>query len=80
MSPGAYASIEDWYITWQTATYGFLVELKPEEIPGSNQLRKKIGLRSVEVHNALIEVQNQTGMWLNMWPKGGKKIGLNSGR
>lgn len=83
MLPAIFASIDDWYITikssWQTGSYGFLAELKPEDIPRSNKLREKIGLRSVEVHNALIDVQNQTGMWFNMWPSGGKKIGVDSG-
>ena len=80
MNPAYYAFIDDWFITcesgWEKGSYGFLAELKPQDIQRSNQLRKEIGLRTVETHNSLIDIQKQTGMWFYLWPRGSKKIPL----
>ena len=66
MPPGDLAYIEDWFITvksgWKTASYGYLVELKEEDLAQSNQLRKQIGLRPVEVNHGLFELQERLGM------------------
>jgi len=81
MSPALYAFIDDWFITsesgCETGSYGFLAELKPDDITRSNRLRKKIGLRDVETHNRLIDIQKQTGMWFYLWPKGNSRITLS---
>ena len=80
MQPVYYAFIDDWFITiesgWKTGSYGLLTELNQEDIVRSNRLRKKIGLRTVETHNRLIDIQEQTDMWFYLEPKGNSKIGL----
>ena len=66
MPPVDLAYMEDWCIAvksgWNTASYGFLVELNNKDYTQSNQLRQQIGLRPVEVHNGLIALQERTGM------------------
>ncbi len=82
MSPHNFAVIEDWFIAvesgWQTGSYGYLAELKEEDILRSNRLRTEIGLRKVETRNKLIEVQEQTQMdfYLPWWPKKNGKISI----
>ena len=66
MSPYEFALIDDWYITIggdrQKKGYGYLQSLTETERVRANALRQEIGLRSIEVRNQLIEVQQQTGM------------------
>lgn len=66
MSPYEFAFIDDWYITIgsdrQKKGYGYLDSLTETERIRANQLRQETGLRSIEVRNQLIDVQQQTGM------------------
>ena len=66
MSPYEYAIIEDWYVAVKSnrkeAAFGFLNTLSEEDLSKSNELRKSVGMRSVETRNALVDIQNQTGM------------------
>lgn len=66
MSPADYAVIEDWYVAVksnrQEAAYGYLNTLTEKELPKSNELRQNIGLRPIEIRNALVDVQTRTGM------------------
>jgi hypothetical protein len=78
MAPAEYAVIEEWYLTirssGQEAGYGYLNPLTEHEILVANRRRARIGLRSVELRNQLITVQEQTGMDLLVdgifWVKG----------
>ena len=78
MSPAIYAFIDNWFITVESRrglrSYGFLDELRPEDLTRSNRLREKIGLRTVETHNKLIDLQEQTGMRFYLEPKATSKI------
>lgn len=66
ISPDDYAIIEDWYIAVkfqrQKAAYGYLNPLLEDEVSKANELRQSIGLRSIEIRNALIDIQAETGM------------------
>ncbi|MBA4852153.1 hypothetical protein [Emticicia sp. BO119] len=66
MAPDDYAIIEDWYVVVksnrQQAAYGYLNTLTEQELPKVNELRKNIGLRSIEIRNSLVDIQSQTGM------------------
>ena len=75
MSPYEFALIDDWYIAVRyqrnQAGYGFL---DPTEVEASNILRNTIGMRSVELHNKLVNIEERTGMDLflgfGFWGKG----------
>ena len=49
-------------LSHQEAAFGFLNTLSEEDLSKSNELRKSVGMRSVETRNALVDIQNQTGM------------------
>ena len=81
MSPYEFALIDDWYkatSSGRTETgYGFLNAPYQSTLSLTNELRFAIGLRSVELRNKLIEIENRTGMnlYLPDWVKG--KILIN---
>lgn len=80
MSPVYYAFIDNWFITVESGrelrSYGFLDELSPEDLTRSNRLREKIGLRTVETHNKLIDIQERSGMWFYLEPKAESKVSV----
>ncbi|WKK67151.1 hypothetical protein [Lutimonas zeaxanthinifaciens] len=76
ISPYEFALIDDWYMATiddhSAVGYGFIKNAKKSSLEETNQLRKKIGLRSVELRNTLIEVELKTGMnfYLPDWTEG----------
>ncbi len=72
--------INEWFITVETgreaASYGYLVDLRTQDLTKSNQLRAKIGLRTVKTHNGLIDIQENTGIRFYLWPRESSKIEL----
>ncbi len=71
MSPYSYAIIEDWYVAVQSghreSTYGFVGEIHDDkERMKADQMRMDLGLRSIETRNRLLEIQDNTGMYLNL--------------
>ena len=66
MSPYEFALAEDWQIAVSSNRsapgYGYLDPPRQSTLDETNELRKKIGLRTVELRNELIEVENKTGM------------------
>lgn len=76
MSPYEYALIDDWkkaVLSGRSEVgYGFLSPPKRSTLLKTNQLRSKIGLRSVELRNKLVEVERKTGMnfYLPDWVQG----------
>lgn len=76
MSPYEYALADDWYkavVSERTLPgYGFLIAPKKSTLSETNQLRREIGLRSIELRNKLVEVERKTGMnfYLPDWIKG----------
>lgn len=76
LSPYEYAMIDDWQIAVSSdrteAGYGFLNPPNQSTLFETNELRQKIGLRSVELRNKLIEVEQGTGMnfYLPDWVEG----------
>lgn len=83
LSPASFAWIDDWFITvesgWSTASYGYVNQLKKDDVDKSNQMREQIGLRKVETRNQLIDLQNKTQMdfYLPARPKKNGKILVN---
>ena len=76
MSPYEFALVDDWQKAVvserNTVGYGFLISPKENTLSETNQLRQKIGLRSIELRNKLVEVEGKTGMnfYLPDWIKG----------
>ena len=76
MSPYEYALVDDWQkavVSERTVPgYGFLISPKKSTLTKTDQLRKTIGLRSIELRNKLVEVERKTGMnfYLPDWTKG----------
>ena len=66
MNPYDLAFIEDWYIAVKSdrkdAGYGYLDRPTKEEITTSNALREKLNIRSIELRNGLVDVQEKTGI------------------
>ena len=66
ISPFEFALIDDWYITIkydrEIASYGILDSPTPSQIAKTNELREIFFLRPIELRNALLNVQNKTGM------------------
>ncbi|MDN3643208.1 hypothetical protein QWY87_10885 [Lutimonas halocynthiae] len=66
LSPASFAWIDDWFITvesgWSTGSYGYVKQLKKNEVSKSNEIREQIGLRKVETRNQLIDLQSETQM------------------
>jgi hypothetical protein len=80
MSPYEYALIADWRIAVLSnrtdAGYGFLSLPKHETLSLTNELRNKIGLRSIALRNKLVDVGQTTGIdfYLPDWISGKIKI------
>jgi hypothetical protein len=76
MSSYEFALIDDWYIAvssgHKAAGYGFLDPPAQSTLEETNRLRERIGLRSIELRNALVEMEKRTGMnfYLPDWVKG----------
>ncbi len=75
MSPYEFALIDDWQkavVSERTVPgYGFLISPKDSTLLNTNLLRRKIGLRSIELRNKLVDVEKKTSMnfylpnWIN---------------
>lgn len=76
MSPYEFALADDWQkaaASERTATgYGFLISPKKATLSQTDELRRKIGLRSIGLRNKLVEVEEKTGMnfYLPDWIEG----------
>jgi hypothetical protein len=66
MSPCEYAVIDDWYRAVKSkgmeSGYGFLNSPSIFELTEVNELRQRIGLRTVETRNKLLDIEKKTGM------------------
>ncbi len=66
ISPPEFALIDDWYLSVKhnrkIASYGFLNLPSQSQIPKANKLREIVFLRSIELRDALLSIQNKTGM------------------
>lgn len=80
MSPYEYALIDDWQKAVSSDRtepgYGFLNPPKKSTLFETNDLRRKIGLREIELRNKLVDVEKKTGMkfYLPNWVEGKIKI------
>lgn len=76
MSPYEYALMDDWKIAVASGRtkrgYGYLSTPTDSTLSQTNLLRQEIGLRTIELRNKLVEIENQTGMdfYLPDWIKG----------
>jgi len=78
LSPYDFAIIEEWRISviseHREKSYGYLDTLTQKDVNRSNQLRRDIGMRSIELTNKLVDIQEKTGIdfFLEglMWVKG----------
>lgn len=76
ISPYEFAMIDDWYIAVssdRTRTgYGFLNPPLSSTLTETDKLRQRIGLRTIELRNKLVDVEKKTGMnfYLPDWIKG----------
>ncbi|SKA36871.1 hypothetical protein SAMN04488128_104183 [Chitinophaga eiseniae] len=78
LSPYDFAVIEEWRITvtseHKDKSYGYLNTLTQKDVARSDQLRRDIGMRSIETTNKLVDIQQKTGMNFylegSMWIKG----------
>lgn len=76
MSPYEFAMIDDWKIAVvsnrKAIGYGFLNPPLIKNLSETNALREKAGLRSVELRNKLVDIENKTGMnfYLPDWVQG----------
>lgn len=83
MSPYEFALVDDWQIAVSSDRsmpgYGFLDPPGQESLRATNELRQKIGLRSVELRNDLIDVESRTGMDFHLpdWIEGKIEIRSN---
>jgi hypothetical protein len=70
ISPYEFALIDDWQIAVASDRtepgYGFLNIPKQSTLSSTNELRTRMGLRTVELRNQLVEVQDRTGMDLHL--------------
>ena len=66
MSPYEFALIDDWQKAVSSDRtepgYGFLTPPRQSTLAKTNQLRQKIGLRTVGLRNKLVEMEKKTGM------------------
>ena len=66
ISPFEFALIDDWYRSCKydrnRATYGILDLPSQSQISKTNELRENILLRPIELRDALVDIQNKTGM------------------
>lgn len=76
MSPYEYALIDDWHKAISSERtepgYGFLSPPYQSTLTKTNNLRQKIGLRTIELRNKLVDVEKRTGMkfYLPDWVEG----------
>ena len=76
MSPYEYALVDDWYIAVSSERkgtgYGYLRPPARSTLNETNLLRDRIGLRSIELRNQLVEIEGKTGMdfYLPDWVEG----------
>jgi hypothetical protein len=76
ISPYEFALMDDWQIAVasdRTAPgYGFLKNPEQSTLTTTNNLRTKIGLRTIELRNELVEVEKRTGInfYLPDWVQG----------
>lgn len=76
ISPYEIALSEDWRATvlseWSDSPFGYLNPPNASTLSEVNENRKALGLRSVELRNQLIGIQEKTGMHLNLpdWVEG----------
>ena len=82
LSPEEFAVMEDWKTAvlhhHELTKYGFLGKIPNDEVKiAVNENRAKIGLRSIDLRNRLIEIEEETGLNLHL-PKGWQqgKIGI----
>lgn len=68
ISPYEWALMEDWRIAvtsdHQEAGFGYLNAPSRASLQSANKRRKELGLRSIELRNRLVDVQNKTGLIL----------------
>lgn len=66
MSPWEFAIVDDWYLAVSTnrekVGYGYLNAPSVSQKLRTNELRERIGLRTVEIRNRLIDIEKLTGM------------------
>ncbi len=66
MSPYEFALVDDWQIAVSSGRsmpgYGYLDPPEEATLEVTDQLRQNAGLRSVELRNDLIDIENRTGM------------------
>ena len=66
ISAFSYAMIEEWYRAViddkELPTFGILNAPVQVDLAKTNQLRAEVYLRSIEIHNKLIDIQEKTGM------------------
>lgn len=66
ISPYDFALMEDWYLLTKTSRttsfYGIVAAPTQTELATTNELRKAIFLRSVELRNNLVDIQHKTGI------------------
>jgi hypothetical protein len=66
MSPWEFAIADDWYLAVSAnrkdAGYGYLNAPSTSQKLTTNKLRERIGLRTVEIRNRLIDIETLTGM------------------
>ena len=80
MSPFEYAMIDDWQKAVSSDRtepgYGFLNPPDHSTLDKTNQLRQKIGMRTIGTRNELVDVEKKTGMnfYLPDWIEGKIKI------
>lgn len=77
ISPFEFALIDNWKISvgsgWKEKSYGFLSDdMTAEETQRANEMRKQLGLRSLQTRNALIDIQQETGMDFQLPERPGK--------
>jgi hypothetical protein len=76
ISPYEFAIIDDWYIAVSSertqAGYGFLNPPLTSTLSETNKLRQRIGLRTIDLRNELVDISNETGMnfYLPDWIEG----------
>jgi len=85
ISPFEFALIENWKIAAESnhgqASYGYLgPTLDSISIKSANSLRNKIGLRSIELRNKLVDIQSETDIdfYLSGHPWQDGKISVNT--
>lgn len=78
ISAFGYAIIDEWYRAVindeNQPTYGILEGPRQNDLTNTNKLRESVFLRSIEVHNKMVDIQTKTGMNLYLgghpWTEG----------